>query len=368
MKWFAYADGKISGKEIMIAVPSMLIGSGMLTLPHALAEATTGSDGWIPIVIGGILAILVAWMVTKLATSFPNQPFITYASAIITKPIAIVLTCLFGVVGLLVAAFVTRNLANTAKEYLFDQTPVEVIALTFLLVVVYAVTSSRIGLFRLNMLFFPFVIFIGLAVVFFSLKWFELDNLLPVFQTSPRDYMKGMTTAIRSYVGIGILLFYLAFVEKPKKATKNVVLGVFIPIVAYIIVFIACLGVFGHAGTANLLNPTLELAKRAELPGAIFERMEIVFYVIWMMAIFNTAAMAFDIAVLAVQSIFKKAEKVKIILVLSPLAYVICMLPQNYSQLEQFGTLVSYTSVLSTVSVTVLLLVIAKVRGVKHSG
>jgi len=41
MKWFAYADRKISGKEIMIAVPSMLIGGGMLTLPHALAKDTT---------------------------------------------------------------------------------------------------------------------------------------------------------------------------------------------------------------------------------------------------------------------------------------------------------------------------------------
>src|SRR5699024_176952 len=191
MKWFAYADQKISGKEIMITVPSMLIGGDMLTLPHALAKATTGSDGWIPIVIGGILTILVAWMVTKLATSFPNQPFITYASAIITKPIAIVLTCLLGVVGLLIAAYVTRNLANTAKDYLFDQTPVEMIALTFLLVVVYAVASARIGLFRLNMLFFPFVLFIGLAVVFFSLQWFKLEDLLPVFQTSPRDYIKG---------------------------------------------------------------------------------------------------------------------------------------------------------------------------------
>lgn len=368
MKWFAYADRKISGKEIMIAVPSMLIGGGMLTLPHALAKDTTGSDGWIPIVIGGILAILVAWMVTKLATNFPNQPFITYASAIITKPVAIVLTCLFGVVGLLVTAFVTRNIANTAKEYLFDQTPVEVIALTFLLVVVYAVASSRIGLFRLNMLFFPFVIFISLAIVFFSLQWFELDNLLPVFQTSPQEYIKGTTSVLRSYVGIGILLFYLAFVEQPKKATKNVVLGTCIPIVAYIVVFIACLGVFGHAGTANLLNPTLELAKRAELPGAIFERAEIIFYVVWMMAIFNTATMAFDIAVLAVQSIFKKAKKVKIIFVLSPLAYVICMIPQHYSQLEQFGMFVSYASSISTVSVTVLLLAIAKLRGVKHGG
>lgn len=366
MKRFAYADEKIGGKETMIAVSSMLIGGGMLTLPHALAMITTGSDGWILIIIGGLITLFVAWLITKLATGFPNQSFLTYASTIITKPVGILLTCLFSVIGLLIASYVIRNVANTAKEYLFNQTPVEVIALTFLLVVVYAVASARIGLFRLNMLFFPFLFFIIVLLMLFSLKWFDLDNLLPVFQTSPQSYFKGIGSVIPSYVGIFILLFYLALVEKPKEAPKMVAIGVCMPIVLYMVVFIMCIGVFGHAATADLMNPTIELAKRAEIPGGIFERLEIVFYVTWIMTIFNTATMAFDIAVLAIQSIFKRVDKIKIILILSPLAYMICMLPQNYIHLERFGAFVSYAASISTVSVTIILIIIAKLRGVKQ--
>lgn len=368
MKSFTYADSKIDEKEIMIVVPSMLIGGGILSFPSVLAGETNGSDGWVAIVIGGLFALLVAWLVAKLATSFPNESFIAYTSAIITRPLAILLTLLFGTISLLTAAYVIRNIANAAKEYLFEQTPIEVVALTFLLVVVYAVSSSRIGLFRLNMLFFPFVFMIIIVIILLNFKNIDFGDLLPVFRTPFTGYIKGTGGILTSYVGIGILLFYLTLADHPKNAPKMVSLGVCIVIFLYILIFIACIGVFGHITTANLLNPTVELAKQTEIPGGIFERVEVIFYVIWIMTIFNTAAMAFDIAVLALESVFKKAQKIKLILMLSPLVYVISMLPQNYTQLNQFGTMISYASAASTASVTVLLLIIAKIRGVRQVG
>src|SRR5690625_1067136 len=256
----------------------MLIGGSILTMPSELAKGTIGSDGWIIIVCGGLITIFFAWLIARLTLRFPNQSFFTYATSITSKPIAIVLTALFGIVALLITSYVIRNIANTAKEYLFEQTPVEVISLTFLLVVVYAVASPRIGLFRLNMLFFPFLLFILLFISLFNLTWFDMNNLLPVFQTRPMDYIKSMPSTLTSYEGIFILFFYLSLFNQPKKAPKMVVLGVCIPIVLYLIVFIMCIGVFGHAATLDLLNPTIELAKRTELPGGVLERLEIVFY------------------------------------------------------------------------------------------
>lgn len=367
MKWFAYADQKIGRKEIVIAIPSMLIGGGILTLPSELVRETIGLDGWIVIVCGGLITLLLAWLIAKLAERFPNESFLKYTTTITSKPVAIILTLLFSVAALLMTSYVIRNIANTAKEYLFDKTPIEVISLTFLLVVIYAVASSRIGLFRLNMLFFPLLLLIILLIMLLNLKWFEFSNLLPVFQTSPQNYLKGMVATLPSYLGIFILFFYLSFAEQPKEAPKMVMIGVCFPIVLYIIVFVVCIGVFGHAATADLLNPTIELAKRAEIPGGILERMEIVFYATWMMAIFNTSAMGFDIAILTIQSIFKNTKKIKVILILSPFVYLISMLPQNYLQLDQFGKFISYTIFILTVSVVVGLLVIAKIRGVKHS-
>src|SRR5690625_3228947 len=132
MKTVNYADEKIGEKELMIAVASIVIGGGILSLPTNLAKDTIGSDGWISLTITGVVFVLFTWVVAKLAARFPNQTFHAYASLIVTKPLAIIFACLYGIFYLLLSSYVVRNISGITKEYLLDQTPVEVIALVFL--------------------------------------------------------------------------------------------------------------------------------------------------------------------------------------------------------------------------------------------
>ncbi|WP_029266042.1 GerAB/ArcD/ProY family transporter [Virgibacillus alimentarius] len=368
MKRFKHADELISEREIMIAIPSFVIGVGVLTFSKDMAAVTIAADGWIPILIGGIIAIMITWIVAKLASSFPNQTFLSYASCIVTKPVALVLTFLFAVIASQLAVLQIREIADISKQYIFDRTPVEVIALTFLLVVVYAVAGSRVGLLRLNMMFFPIILVISLLVIVFSLNRFEWNHLFPMLETDFTGYMKGLRSAIFSYVGFGILWFYTVLVKKPKKVPKKAVIGMCIPVGLYLFIYVSIIGVFGNAVTSNLLFPTIELAKGVEIPGEIFERFESVFFTIWIMAIFNTTAMALDICVFALNSIFKNVQKYKILFVLSPLVYANAMYPQDLIEVYTYGTIVGYITFGYTVFVALLLLVVGKLRGVKPIG
>lgn len=365
MKPFKYGDEKISEKEIMIAVPSIVIGGGVLTLPRHLAEATIGSDGWIVLAIVGLIFVFFTWIAAKLASRFPHQTFHTYASLIVSTPIATALTILYGVIFLLISSYVVRNVSDISKEYLLNETPVEVISLVFLLVVIYAVSGARVGLFRLNTLFLPIILAVASIILLFNLKTFEFNNLLPTFETSFTGYVKGAHSSITSYVGFGIVLFYIAYVKNPQKAPKAAVIGMCIPIALYILTFIISIGVFGQLATANLLHPVIELAKRMELPGMVLERFESLFFVVWLMAIFTTAAMTLDIAVLAINSVLKKTAKIKIILILAPIYYYISMFPKNFNQVDMLGNVTSSILVIFSVVVTSTLLVAAKIKGVK---
>ncbi|UJL47213.1 endospore germination permease [Virgibacillus sp. NKC19-16] len=366
MKKFEYADEKITEREIMFAIPSIVVGVGILSLPKDLAAATVSSDGWIPLLIAGGIVAFITWVVAKISASFPQQDFLTYASKIMTKPVAIVITFLFAVIALNVAALTVRRIADISKHYLFDRTPVEVIAFTFLLLVVYGVSGSRAGLFRLNIMFLPIILFISVLILAFNIGWFKLEGLLPVFQTSFSGYMEGLGTSITSYTGFGIVWFYIALVKQPEKAPKKAVLGMFIPIVLYILFFIATIGVFGNAVTANLLYPTIELGKVVDVPGGFFQRFESIFFVIWIMAIFNSTAMALDVGVFAMNSIFKNTKKIKLIFILAPIVYLISMFPKTIVEVSTFSSIIGYTAFLFTVFTMVLLLVTAKLRGVKR--
>lgn len=366
MKKFDYADDKITEREIMFAIPSIVVGVGILSLPKDLAAATVSSDGWVPIVIGGIIVAFITWIVARISASFPHQTFLTYASKIMTKPVAVVITFLFAVIALNVAALTVRRIADISKHYLFDRTPVEVIAFTFLLLVVYGVSGSRAGLFRLNMMFLPIILIISVLILAFNIGWFKPDNLLPVFQTSFSGYMEGIGTSITAYTGFGIVWFYIVLVKQPEKAPKKAVLGMGMPIVLYVLFFLACIGVFGNTVTTNLLFPTVELGKVVEVPGGFFQRFESIFFVIWVMAIFNSTAMALDIAVFAMNSIFKNTLKIRLIFILTPVVYAISMYPKTILEVSKFASIIGYTAFSFTILTMVLLLVTAKLRGVKR--
>ena len=366
MKTVKYADEKIKSWDIMIAVPSMVIAVGIIGFPRVLAGGTIAADGWVSIIFGGLIAVLFTWIVAKLAANFPNQSFLTYASSLVTKPIAIVLTFLFAINGILVTAFEVRSISDVSHQYLFEKTPIEVVSLTFLLVVVYAVSGARAGIFRLNTLFLPIIFLTTLFLVFFSIGYMEADNMLPMFKTDLHGYLRGAKDSTLSYTGISILLFYISLVRNPKRAPSRAALGMSSAVILYLFVYLTCIAIFGDITTANIRYPYIELAKSIEIPGGFFERTESIFFTIWIMAIFTTTAMALDISVMALNSIFPNITKMKIILFLSPFIFLLSLIPKDFLEMTTIANFLSYFGWGLTGGVVILFWAIYKVKGVKQ--
>ncbi|MEK3907605.1 GerAB/ArcD/ProY family transporter [Oceanobacillus sp. FSL W7-1309] len=364
---FKYGDDKIQNRDIMIALPSMLIGVGILPFPRILAEDTRFSDGWIVILFSGAIVTAIAWCVAKLAANFPNQSFLDYSSSLVTKPVAVFFTFLFTVQGVALTAFEVRSIAEISHQYLFNRTPMEVVALTFLLVVVYAVANTRGGIFRLNAMFLPIIFITTGLLVLFSIPFMGWHNVLPMFKTDLQGYLQGSLKTTLSYTGVGILFFYISLVKEPKHVAKYTVIGMSWVIILYVFIFVTCIAVFGELTTANIRFPLIELAKSIEIPGGFFERIESIFFVIWIMAIFTTTAMAFDVGVLALSSILPKVKKIHLLFVLTPLIFAVAMIPRDFIEMENFGNYMSYSSWILIVIITTILGVMYKVKGEKQN-
>ena len=365
MKTFEYADHEVGRKEIAISVASMMIGVGILTLPRSLALATESSDGWISILLAGGLTLAAAWLMSRLARRFHKKTFFEYTSMIVSKPAAYALTLLQCAYFLMFSAYETRAIAGISKFYLFERTPVEAISLSFLLIVIYAVSGSRAGIIRLNVLFLPIVLFIAVVMLSFSIGLFQFDHLQPHFISSGKQIMSGTKSVIFSLLGFELILFYASLMNRPKDVTKAVLTGISIPLVLYMMIYLFAIGIFSRIGTLNIMYPAIEIAKEIIIPGEFFERFESIFFVIWIMTIFNTTCMALDIAVLCLTSMFSKTGKRTWIMILSPVVYLACMFPKDEVEFYSFGTLISLTGVAAAGIMPGLLLFIAKIRGVK---
>ncbi len=88
MKPFEYGDEEIGSREIGFAVSSTIIGIGALSMPRDIANQTLFSDGWIILLLGGLICAVLGWFVTRVAILFPKQNFVQYTSAHLTKPVA----------------------------------------------------------------------------------------------------------------------------------------------------------------------------------------------------------------------------------------------------------------------------------------
>ncbi|GED69252.1 germination protein GerLB [Brevibacillus reuszeri] len=360
-----FAEKLISKNHMGINIASVTIGVGILTFPRTLAKATGAFDGWISVILSGLIAWLIGWMLAKLAARFPRQTFFEYTSIIASKPVGYVLTILVCVYTMLFVSFEIRAIGNISKQYLFYETPVEMITLSFLLIVQYAVAGSRIAMLRLNLLFLPVVFVVIAVVLLFTTQLVEIENVRPFFSSDWRSLLKGTEGVGLSYSGFEVILFYTMLMRNPQEGPRAIAIGLAIPVLLYLTIYMFVIGVFSAEVAKNLTYPTIELAKEVEIPGGFFERVESIFFTIWIMTIFNTCAMWLDITIINLTSMFQRVTKILWIFILSPLIYFIAMLPQNLVDFFTFAEKLTYYGFLIVYLVPIGLLLLAKLRGVK---
>lgn len=363
LRSWEYGDERIGGKETVFTITSLMIGVGILTLPRTVAKATSSSDGWVSILIAGGITLIMAWLVAKLSTRFRNRTFLEFVGDKAGKPVAIAVGLAFFLYFLSFTSYITRSVAELTKQYLFDRTPVEVVSLGFLLVVIYAVSGSRVGLVRLTMLFLPFVLLVTGIFLLMSVNLFEFKKLMPVLHSDWGSILSGVQESIFSFLGFEGVLFYVTLMRKPEEAPKLTFIGVMIAIVTYVSIYIFTIAVFSYEVTENIMYPTIELAREVTVPGDFFERLESLFLIFWLVSIFATTSIALDVSVQSV-SYFTKLDKKKLLYVLAPILYLLSMYPQNIVQLSNLGKLVSYMGIVTALIIPVMLFLVVKLREV----
>ncbi|WP_369901028.1 endospore germination permease [Bacillus manliponensis] len=370
MKPFEYGDQEIGTRELAFAASSTVIGIGALSMPRFVAEEALFSDGWIILLGGGIICAFLAWFVTKVAILFPKQNFFQYTSMYLTKPVAYGISWVLLVTFSGLTAYETRLISVISQTYLFGETSIQWLSLFFLLVVVYGVCGSRVALFRLNMMFLPIVIIAILLLSLLNINLMKIESLLPVFQTEWKHYMIGIKDSIFTFIGFEVALFYAVMLnQKVKKAPFAVAKGVMISVMSYTLIYMTCISVFTYVTTKDLTYPTIELGKEIEIGGGFLERFDAIFFTTWIITIYTTTVMYFDLAVLLFCSMFPKVPKHTFIFISAPLIFIVNMVPGNVEVLMKYGTYLAWLDMGFVVVPTVLVFLIytlKKRRGRKN--
>lgn len=355
-------EDNITSVQAAIAVASMIIGVGILTLPRTVADTMGTPDGWIAVILGGFISMGAGYVVAKLSQRFPGQTFYQYSRAVAGKFFGWLFSLFLIVYFTVLAGFEARTLGEVARIYLLDKTPIELIIISFMSVGTYLVAGGVNPMVRMFEFYFPFIAFIFFSVILLNFRGFEIDNMRPVLGQGVMPVVKGVQATALSYLGFEAMLILTAFMEKPGRAVRAVLAGIGIPVLFYLIMVAMVIGDFGVDEVKTLTWPTIAMAKEIEFPGAFFERFESFFMVVWTLAIYTTFVPAYYFACLGLSELFNRDNRYFIYGIL-PVMYIAAMYPQDLNGVFKLGDYIGYMGAIAAGAMPLTLLIAALIRG-----
>ncbi|WP_243014160.1 GerAB/ArcD/ProY family transporter [Brevibacillus borstelensis] len=355
-------QGKINIRQLTVLVIAFTMGTSFLLGPSPLALEAK-QNAWIAAIIGIVIDLVLIVMYVALGNLFPGMTLAQYSEKILGKWPGKLISLLFFSFFIFLSALMVRDLGNFIVSNVMPETPVEVILISFSMVVVIATRYGLEVIARTTEIFFPWIFVSLLFLTFTLLPEIAINQLEPVTEGGIKPLL-GAGIQFSSLQEFVCFLMLLPFVNRPKKVLHSLLLGAAAGGVILIIITALCILVLGSDFTARNIYPSFVLAKKISI-GNFLERVEVLLAGVWFLSIFIKTTITFYVSALGLaQSLELRTYKPLtvplgvLMVALSVLAY------PNITKLLEFVPKIwfsyAYTFLLL---LPLLLLLVALIRG-----
>ncbi|PFH83111.1 GerAB/ArcD/ProY family transporter [Bacillus sp. AFS088145] len=353
---------QISTNQTVMLIVNFIFGAGVLILPRSVTDKVKTPDGWISVIISGLIITLLAFLLVMLCKQYPNETYFQFIQKIIGKWLGISLSIIIIIYYICLSALEVRVMAETTRLFLLQGTPTWAILIPFLWIGLYLVLGGINPMARILEIIFPITVLFFLLVIFLGIGIIEIDNLRPVLGNGIKPVLNGLKTTSLSFSGFEVILFIFVFMKDKTKISKTILFGIGIPYVFYTITVVAVVGAFSVDGVLLQTWPVLTYIRSYDIQGLIVERFDSLLLVIWIMQIFATFIIAYYICSLGMAQIFNKKSLNPFLFGTLPLIYIIAMIPKDINQTLKMADTIGNSVFYLFGIVPLLLLLISIVR------
>ena len=211
-------NDRITSFQLMMMLVGTIIGVGVLSLPRESAKAV-GPDGWILAIIGGILTLILAVLMSQVVQRFPQKTFQEIVNSLVGKVIGTILVFGFAVYHIIFSALQCRIFGEILKEYILLYTPTEVLIIVILLTTAYAARSGVKTVVRLAQIIVPATI-LALILITMLIPGADYTNLMPVLRTPPLKLLQSIPVILFGFLGVEMILV-LSFYNRCPKCSQG---------------------------------------------------------------------------------------------------------------------------------------------------
>lgn len=354
---------KITDTQLFTLIIGVVVGVGITTLPREIAEAA-GRDGWISIILAILLGMLYMYICVSYSKRFPNLSLGESIQVVLGKPLGILLTIIYSLYTFAIGGIVFRFFLES--NYVYFELYFN-LALPFIITTLFLVYIGRCGLATLSrvseiVFLFVFIFMLGLAMPEKSPNFLHLR---PVFQHGVMPIVGGLPTTLLSFLGLETILVFYTFLEKKEKAFKVSALALSAIGVIYSTVFVGTIALLGLDATKLFIWPFMEYLKLITFQ--ILDRVDFMFIYLWTIKVLLVAAIMYFAGTFSLAMLTKRKYHDIWVLVCWPVFFLIGYLPRDIVQVNQWAEFITTFGGLFVVSLPVVLLLVAKLRGLNYA-
>ncbi|HIW33207.1 MAG TPA: spore germination protein [Candidatus Paenibacillus intestinavium] len=353
---FVTKDDRITANQAMASMACTTLGAGLLVMPRVLIQEVGTPDAWMTLLLSGVLVVLALILFVKLSEKFPKKTLYQYSSIILGRPLGNFVCLLFCLYLVLTSAYELRILAEVIVFYLLEGTPKWAIVIPLMLVSYYLLLGGVNALMRLFQIVLPITLIIIIIIYGLSFSMFDIHNLKPVLGDGIAPVFNGLHHSFNSFEGYELVAIYYVHLNEPKKAVKSFALGLGLVVVIYMVALILIIGSLSLEAGMLSTWPTIDLMRNYEIKGFFFERVEILFMVIWVMQLCCAFSSMYYGASLALSQVLRYKKR-PVILGLLPVCYIFTMIPRNINDITRLGNVISYFCIMMFVIAVILYIV-----------
>lgn len=356
----------ITSVQLAVIIIGTVLGITILPIPRFIIEKVNTATPLVTLVgiaicMAGILAI------SALGKKFSNSTLIGYSQKIIGKYLGNFFNIVVILFFIILMGLETRQFAEVLKGGLLPDTPIQ-ISIFLIILICISIRFNNVSTFAyIHFFYLPFIIAAILLVLIPSFGDVELYRLLPILghDLNFQDYLGGSLFVIQAFGNFLVISMVIPYMKNPKKSMKSSLWGLIIGGFFFWGIVTMSLAVFGDKEASNVFWPTLILARMVQVPGDVLARIDAIFIIAWIFAVFTTLLSYYFLFVRGIAEMFGTKKYRLISFLGSPLVFIIAIIPEDIYVLYDYLVKVTFFVAFSTIVYPILLLLIAKLRKIK---
>jgi spore germination protein (amino acid permease) len=335
---------EISSGQVFIFVVSAQIGFGILSMASTLAE-DIGHDGWIAIVLAGMITAVLICLVVAALKRFNNITIIEINNLIFGKYIGRIFSALIITYLTYATALMLRNFNDIIRMSALRLTPPLALTSFIIIPIIYLSWYGLKYICRYSTLKIILLIIIVLYYMLL-LKYFRLTFLQPIGASGIKKIIKISFSPFTSFIGYDLLTFIYPYIKDKKKLLKSALYANAFTVAFYVITVAFLTGFFGEVMLVHLVYPTFSLARAYRAP--IFERLDLFFISLWFPMMLSTVLVYYFCAFNSLKRLFNiennKPKSKILIWVFTFIVILLSRLPKDMIQISSLFDQLGYVS------------------------